>query len=255
MVSDQHPGEAAQALKALRERSGLSVGGVAKLLKRPKSTYSEKELAFKGRYLPVEWVEALASVLPGYGQPPITREEVLALGGRNVFVPNEAGKHLPGTLPPSNVRPAEDKPPLPERHMMPRDVPVYGTAAGGNGDGCFELNQGEPIDFVRRGPGIEMARDVYCIYVEGESMVPWKEPGDMIYLDPARKVRIGDYVVLVVDGPTRGEPPRAYLKRLVRRSPEQTTFQQYNPAKDVIFDTRLIKSMTRVLTMEEVLGV
>lgn len=75
----------ARRLKALRERSGLSVREVVDQLRVPLSTYSSKERStYKRHYLPREWAENLVSVLAGRGSPPITRADVLALAGEGV---------------------------------------------------------------------------------------------------------------------------------------------------------------------------
>jgi SOS-response transcriptional repressor LexA len=142
-----------------------------------------------------------------------------------------------------------------DRHAMLRDVPVLGTAAGSLGDGSFEMNDGEPVDFVRRGPGITHAKMVYALYVEGDSMAPWRRPGGLAYVDPARKAGIGDHVVVVMDGRHQGERPQAYLKRLERISAEKLVLSQYNPVCELIMDARRVKEIHRVLEWEEVMGV
>jgi phage repressor protein C with HTH and peptisase S24 domain len=144
---------------------------------------------------------------------------------------------------------------LVDRTVMPRDVPVMGTAAGSLSDGAFEMNDGEPVDFVRRGPGIAHAKMVYALYVEGDSMAPWRRPGGLAYVDPARKARIGDHVLVVMDGPKHGERPQAYLKRLEKITAEKLVLSQYNPVCELVMDARRVKEMHRVLEWEEVLGV
>lgn len=140
------------------------------------------------------------------------------------------------------------------RAELPRDVPVMGTAMGANGDGAFVLNQGDPVDFARRGPGIAQNRKVFAVYVEGDSMVPRYEPGELIYLDPARPVRIGDDVLLEVAHPVQGEPPRTYLKRLVRRTADRVVVEQFNPAKQLEFPVGATTRIVRVLRLSEIMG-
>lgn len=162
---------------------------------------------------------------------------------------------LPGSAPPP-VSTSPALPPLPTRDQMPRDVPVLGTAMGGNGDGAFELNQvGGIVDMVLRGPGIANARKVFAIYVEGDSMMPRHEPGELRYCDPARPPRIGDDVVIVLASPDPGKAPQAYLKKLVRRSASEIVAKQFNPEKDVRFPTDQVQQIIRVLTLNEVMGV
>ncbi len=73
-----------QQLKALRERSGLSMAQMAKALGyRGASSYQRYEdpSLFTKSNLHLPLVRALADVLVGKGSPPIRREEVLMLAG------------------------------------------------------------------------------------------------------------------------------------------------------------------------------
>lgn len=147
-------------------------------------------------------------------------------------------------------------PPSPSRAEMPRDVPVLGTAMGANGEGAFELNQtGGVVDMVLRGPGIANSRKVFAIYVEGDSMSPRHEPGELRYCDPSRPPRIGDDVVIVMAAKEAGKPPQSYLKRLVRRTASEIIAWQFNPEKEVRFPTDQVQQVIRVLTTNEVMGV
>ena len=166
-------------------------------------------------------------------------------------VPMGAAGLAPGSVPEDANKPP---PLLPQRHEMPRDVPVFGTAMGANGDGAFTINLGGQVDMVRRGPGIASNRGVFAIYVEGESMAPRFQPGELVYLDKNRPIRTGDDVVLVVEMPGKGDEPRAYLKRLVRRTADRWICEQFNPPKDVEFQVTALKDKFRVLTLNEVMG-
>lgn len=71
-------------LKALRERAGLSMAAMAKALRyKGASSYQRYEdpTLFKKQELPLKLVRDAADILVGKGSPPITREEVLMLGG------------------------------------------------------------------------------------------------------------------------------------------------------------------------------
>ena len=67
---------------------------------------------------------------------------------------------------------------------LPKDVPVYGVAVAGDA-GDFSFN-GERIDTARRPPGLAGRAGVFAIYVVGDSMEPWRKPGDLLYLDQHR---------------------------------------------------------------------
>lgn len=159
-------------------------------------------------------------------------------------------------LPLPNARLASEAPSPPTPDEMPRDVPVMGTAAAANGDGAFIVNySGGPIDYVRRPPGIRAAKNVFAIYVENDSMMPRFEPGEHVYCDPSRPPGPGAYVVLVMDGPEEGEPPRAYLKRLVRRTGAELVVEQFNPPKELRFPADRVKQLVRVLDWRDLTGV
>lgn len=154
----------------------------------------------------------------------------------------------------STARPAPDAPPVPIRSSMPMDVPVLGTAAG-SGDGAIQMDGGA-IDQVRRPPGLSNARDVYAIYVEGESMEPRFAPGALVYVSPHKPPRIGDDVVVQVQlGEGQDAPVLAYVKSLERRRGLEWVFRQYNPPRnDVTYEGRII-GVHRIYTVNELFGV
>lgn len=216
----------ANMLRTLREAAGLTQAALAE---RINTTQSQIDRLEKGeRRLTIDWMTRLGGALgvePAALMGPIELRSVTA-----------------------------SPPPIPQRHEMPRDVPVFGTAMGANGDGAFTINLGGQVDMVRRGPGIASNRGVFAIYVEGESMAPRFQPGELVYLDKNRPIRTGDDVVLVVEMPGKGDEPRAYLKRLVRRTADRWICEQFNPPKDVEFQVATLKDKFRVLTLNEVMG-
>ena len=85
--------------------------------------------------------------------------------------------------------------PIPRPTSMKKDVPVYGTAAASHNGGAFQLDTGV-IDYVRRPPTLETAKDIYALYVEGNSMEPQFWPGDLIFVHPHKPARSGDAVII-----------------------------------------------------------
>jgi phage repressor protein C with HTH and peptisase S24 domain len=145
---------------------------------------------------------------------------------------------------------------LPERHDMPKDVPVYGTVQGGdlaeNAD--FELN-GEIIDLVRRPPRLIGRADIFALYVRGLSMSPWREPGGLVYVESNREPKVLDYVVIELH-PKRGDTARpALIKRLAGRKGSKLRLLQYSPAREFEIEQRQILKIYRVLDWEELMGV
>lgn len=145
-----------------------------------------------------------------------------------------------------------ETPALPVRDQMPQDVPVLGTAAGSL-EGAFQLEQGLPIDHVRRPPGIATAVDVYAIYVAGDSMVPRFDEGELIYVSGKRPARPGDYVV-VQTSEEDGEVT-AWCKRLVRRDTKAVVVEQFNPPKTFEISAKAAIAVHRVLTTNDLFGV
>ncbi|MDX1401067.1 MAG: S24 family peptidase, partial [Kiloniellales bacterium] len=122
--------------------------------------------------------------------------------------------------------------------LLDQDLPISGIALGGTpenpqpntGDDRFYFN-GLTIGYLRRPPGLYGAKGAFALYVMGDSMAPRHEAGDLIYIDPHRPVKEGDYVVIELhpgresgsgtladfdDGQFEAGP--AFVKRLVKRS-------------------------------------
>lgn len=225
-------------LKERREGLGFSQAALADLAGTTAPQIHRLENG--QRKLTREWAERLAPHLK------TTPEELL-------FPKQSSG--APRELPVSNVdfSKAEPAPPL-HRFGGPRDVPVLGTAVGGgNDDGDFRFN-GETIDYAPRPPGIASRKDVYVLYVENDSMSPRFEPGERLYVDPHRAPRAMDYVVVELHG-EGGEPGKGFIKRLVRKTPTKLVVSQFNPAKELEFDSDRVKQLHRVIPYDELLGV
>lgn len=139
---------------------------------------------------------------------------------------------------------------------MPRDLPVYGTAAGSNGDGAFLFSQQDVVDYVRRPAGLASNKVVYGVYVEGDSMEPALAQGDLIIADPGKKPRPGDRVVIVcAAGEHDGDGQTAFVKVFVRQTPDQLIVKQFNPPREIVFDRARVASVHRILTTAELMGV
>jgi len=226
------------SLRALREQKGLSQAKLASLAGT--SQPQIKRLEDGERELTKAWAERLA---PHLG---VTAEEIL--------FPDRS--HQSGaTTPPDVDLSRVESVPTNQRFGGPRDVPVYGTAVGGGDeDGDFRFN-GEQIDMAPRPPGIATRKDVFCLYVENDSMFPKFEPGERLYVDPHRKPRTGEYVVVELHGESESEAGKGYIKRLVKQTPTRLVVSQFNPAKDLEFEMTKVKRILRVIPTDELLGV
>jgi phage repressor protein C with HTH and peptisase S24 domain len=154
-----------------------------------------------------------------------------------------------------NTRLVTNPPSLPDFQSLPRDVPVMGRALGGP-EGTFALNLQEgPLDWARRPTGLAGVDNVFALYVEGDSMSPWREPGDLIYVSKARPAQIGSHVVVVLKSTQAGEPPMAYVKKLVRRTASRIELRQYNPDALMCLEMAHVHEVLRVVEFSEVLGI
>ena len=241
----------AKALHDLQIRSGRSVREAAEAAGFASTNtythyYSRK---FKKRWLPRDLAENIARALVGYGDPPVTEAEVMALAGVEGI-----GSGIDGAALIPNATIAVDGPrPRPITDMK-KGLPVRGSAQGGP-DGVFLLNMTErPIDVVPMPPGLIGVEDAFAVYVEGDSMEPWAEAGELIYVHPKRPARAGNYVVVEFLGDDHTRPPAAMVKRLVRSSASYVELLQYNPKKTFRIHRDKIVNVFRVLTTAELLG-
>jgi len=219
-----------EAIRSFLERTGWSERALSTRARLNEKAVSQI-LTGKSQNPRIDTVESLAIVMG------VAVDDLIERGGQNAA----ASAPEPSALPR-----------LPTRMEAPKDVPVLGTAMGANGDGAFLLNQtAGVVDRAPRYPGLKDNRRAFAIYVEGDSMWPRFDPGDLIYVDPNRPVRIGDDVVIVVANRDAGQPPQAYLKHLVRRSPSKVTARQFNPDKTVEFEGDLVREIYRVLRPRE----
>ncbi|QDI83738.1 LexA family transcriptional regulator [Methylorubrum populi] len=136
----------------------------------------------------------------------------------------------------------------------PRNVPVYGTGSGGSG-GDFSFN-GQLIDHAPRPPGIANRKDVYVVYLVGDSVAPAYEDGSPIYVDPHRRPAPRDYVVVELLGEREGEPGPAFVKRLVSRGGGKLRLEQHNPPEqlDPIDEADVVR-VHRVIPWPELIGI
>lgn len=151
-----------------------------------------------------------------------------------------------------NVAPAFDAPARPMLGHMLADVPLYGTAMGGDGNGEFEMN-GTVIDHVARPPGVLGRGDVFALNVVGDSMWPWRKPNSLIYVERDRAPSVNDHVV-VEFRPIAGSSVRqAVVKLLVGISGNRLKLGQYRPAKEFDVDRKTVFRVYRVLEWDELM--
>lgn len=162
------------------------------------------------------------------------------------------------SLPPkSEVRRIYDEATRLNFEEMPKDVPVYGTVSGGPGG--LQMGNGNVQDYVRRPPRFKDRKgkdsDVFAVIVEDVSMSDRIDPGDLVYVDPLWKPTVGDYVIVEIqEGPDA--EPRALIKKLIARSPNKITLEQFKPPKQFDVPMAHVRRLYRAFTkMKDVMGV
>ncbi|NTF32330.1 LexA family transcriptional regulator [Rhizobium skierniewicense] len=162
------------------------------------------------------------------------------------------GAELAATGPMGDATAAIVSPP-PGRQSMPNDVPVMGTAAGSHAKGAFQLVPG-PVDYVRRPPALAQVKGLYALYVEGTSMEPQYYPGDLIYINPNKPVRVGDAVVVECKNHAE-DGHEGTIGVYVKRNEHHVTIHKHNPYADVDILRETVLSVHKVLTLNEIFGV
>lgn len=137
--------------------------------------------------------------------------------------------------------------------QLPADVPVLGTAVGGD-SGDFSFN-GMVVDYVRRPQGVAQMRNIYALWVTGDSMAPWNRRGDLIYVTPTRPPVPGDHVVIELAGAHAHDAGTAMVKLLAGQTPTQYRLRQYNPERDFTIARTRVKAIHKVLSLRELMGI
>jgi phage repressor protein C with HTH and peptisase S24 domain len=152
----------------------------------------------------------------------------------------------------SEVRPADVN--LPSRSEMPNDIPVMGTAAGSHLRGAFQIST-DYVDVVRRPPALTGVKSAYALYLEGTSMVPKYEPGDLLYVHPKKPVRAGDPCVVQCYYNGQEHEIEATVGMFLRYTPEMLVIRKYNPDSELSISRKTVKDVHRILTLNELFGV
>ncbi len=77
-------------------------------------------------------------------------------------------------------------------------------------------------------------------------MEPRYFDGEIVFVNPTKRVRRGDFVIAQVQVREHG-PKLAYVKRFVRWNAEELVLSQYNPEKELRFTANQVISVHLVV--------
>ncbi|MEM1376168.1 MAG: S24 family peptidase [Pseudomonadota bacterium] len=129
-----------------------------------------------------------------------------------------------------------------------KKLPVFGLAAGSI-QGALTMTD-DPVDWVPCPPALADAREIYVLWVTGESMAPAYEPGQKIYVSKVQPIRRGDYVVVQE---SRDGGTATSIKRFVSKNHLRVVTEQYNPAGTVEFTSEHVREIDRVIPWDELI--
>ena len=122
-----------------------------------------------------------------------------------------------------------------------KTIPIYGQAvAGVNGE--FSFN-GKKLFEVLCPPQLLRTSDAYGVQVSGDSMYPRYEDGEIVYVDPSRRVKKGDYVVAQVMAEEGSSLPQVFIKKFVRHNEAELVLEQFVPKKNLVFPHERVVSV------------
>lgn len=141
----------------------------------------------------------------------------------------------------------------------PRNGLTNVTATGqmkvlGMGEGGAEgwnLFNGETVQFIDIPANLRGVPGAYGAYVRSDSMSPRYDDGMIVHIHPGKPVQPGNYVLVQRMPAQEGEPPRAVIKRLVRRSASKVVLAQLNPPKQFDVPAAEIVSIHRIVGSSE----
>ena len=102
---------------------------------------------------------------------------------------------------------------------------VYAGAQGGNGKLIITF---DPVDRVKLPAFLEHVPGAYGLLIDGNSMFPAFEPGDVALVNPHLRPQRGRNVILY-HTPPHGAEAEAIIKRLNGWNDREWDLEQYNP--------------------------
>lgn len=226
---DNSPESIANRMRNLRERTGMSIDQMARAMGYASASSIQRYFdadKLKTGYLKRDLVAKIERVLLGKGVPPVTKPEIWELAGPEF---NFASENSPNaSIVAQNVSGGNK-------------IPVYGSAVGGI-DGEFAMN-GVALYEVVAPAVLKDVFGAYAVQVSGESMEPRYFDGEVVFVNPHRRVVKGDFVIVQIHAAAEDDPPLAFVKRFVRHNAVELVLTQYNPVKELRFPHERVKSV------------
>lgn len=225
---DNSPESIANRMRNLRERAGMTIDQMAAAMDYAGASSIQRYFdagKLKTGYLKRDFVAKVEKVLLGKGSPPITRPEIWELAGPEF---NFAGENLPN----ASV--------VPQIVTGGNKIPVYGSAVGGI-DGEFAMN-GVMLYEVIAPPVLNNVSGAYAVQISGESMEPRYFDGEVVFVNPRKRIVKGDFVIAQIKIEEDG-PPLAFVKRFIRHNAVELVLEQYNPPKEIRFPHDQVESV------------
>lgn len=242
------------ALKALRKRAGLSMEALATSAGYKGASsiqrYENPE-HFHKKYLPYDVLERFASVLVGKGFPPISAEEVFALGGPVVGAAFPLEQKWAN---PANDGGGEVETPVRQIGIVEaRDLPILDTERSERASGGFVLGD-NVVEYARRPASLAGVKEAFAFYVPVNTMEPKLPEGSLQVVHPNKRIRVGDDVLLTVKL-IDADAPMAYLLRISSLTSDQITGHGYRqPDTSISLNRADIVQMCRLLYVEDLIG-
>ena len=111
----------------------------------------------------------------------------------------------------------------------------------------WSLWNGDVIDTIPTPSNLAGAPGAYAVYAVGTSMEPRYYEGELVFVHPGKPVTAGSFVLVQIKPEHEGDTPKAVVKRLLKRTPNKTVLEQFNPAKKFDIRNDDIVSMHRVV--------
>lgn len=129
-------------------------------------------------------------------------------------------------------------------------IPLFRSE--GRADGAALIRN--PAAQMVRGPHFA-ARDWYALAITDATMAPRYEAGDYVYAAQGNDVRVKDYVVVRVASRVGRTPVQlAYVRQLLRRTPDEIVVRQLSPSMESVIPQGAILSIDRIILAGEVIG-